>query len=353
MKIIDRYIISAILNTTLVMLLVFTTLLLVINLFGQRSDLYAGTYGFAQALVYVILNLPLSLYSLFPNVALLSALLGLGSLASYSELTVIRASGMSTMRIGLSVVFAAIIIIGIATAVGELIAPQLSAYAQANKAYETNNGQIFISESSVWLHRNNAFIHIGNSINGTSLQDITVYQFNAQHELIMQTHADSADYISGSQWKVKNIVESNILPQQVTAQATPSAIWEMNIEPPSLGMIAPFQMTINQLNEQVHYRKINGLNPNQFLLTIWQRIFQPFTTLMMILLAIPFVFGPLRSATAGFRLLCGLMIGLSLFVFNRFFGPFSLVYQLPPILSAAIPAIIFAFTGFFMLLKKR
>ncbi len=353
MKIIDRYIMRSVVNSTLFLTFVFVALLFFINLINERFDMSKGAYHLPQALIFVIYTLPTALYSLFPNVALLGALIGLGALASYSELTVIRVSGMSILRISASVVFAALIMIIIATIIGEAIAPRLAAIAETDKSTAINNGQMLVTENGIWLHRVDTFIRIGSSFNGSHLTDITRYQFNAANQLVGESHADSADYLQGNQWRVKNITESVISPQQVTTNNNNEAIWQMDLAPPSLGILQTEEMGLYELKQQIHYRSINGLNDNQYLLYFWQRLLQPLTTLIMVILAIPFVFGPLRSSTVGFRLLCGLLIGLSLFVFNRFFGPFSLVYQIPPFLSAAIPAVIFFCVSVFMLWKKQ
>ena len=63
--------------------------------------------------------------------------------------------------------------------------------------------------------------------------------------------------------------------------------------------------------------------------------------MIMLFIAMPFVFGPLRSSAAGKRLFIGVLIGLAFFLVNRTISSFGLVYGLPPLLSAALPPFTF------------
>ena len=74
---------------------------------------------------YTLLNLPLQIYQLLPITALMGSLLGLGSLARGSEITVIRATGISIGRIALTAGFAGLMLMATEVLLGELIAPQL------------------------------------------------------------------------------------------------------------------------------------------------------------------------------------------------------------------------------------
>jgi lipopolysaccharide export system permease protein len=73
----------------------------------------------------------------------------------------------------------------------------------------------------------------------------------------------------------------------------------------------------------------------------------------MILLALPFVFGQLRSSTMGFRMFIWVMVGFVFYVLNQFVGPMSIVYQIPPALAAILPTLVFAFLGGVLLAKIR
>jgi lipopolysaccharide export system permease protein len=55
-------------------------------------------YGLAEAMLFTLLSLPRYLYQLFPIATLIGALIGLGTLASRSELVAMRAAGVSVAQ---------------------------------------------------------------------------------------------------------------------------------------------------------------------------------------------------------------------------------------------------------------
>ena len=102
----DRYIGRTVVLTSAVVLLAFVGLTTVFNLVDElRGE--SGDYQFAEALWYVTLTTPRRIYELLPYVVFLGALIGLGSLASHSEIVVLRSAGVSVQRIFVSVAFPA------------------------------------------------------------------------------------------------------------------------------------------------------------------------------------------------------------------------------------------------------
>ena len=119
MRLLNRYIVRAILAPVAVVLAVLLTLGGVYLFQQQQDDIGQGSYTSADAFVHVLLNLPDQAWELLPLAALVGSLLGLGSLARGSEITVIRAGGVSPVRIAGSALIAAVLLIGIEVAPSE------------------------------------------------------------------------------------------------------------------------------------------------------------------------------------------------------------------------------------------
>ena len=105
-----------------------------------------------------------------------------------------------------------------------------------------------------------------------------------------------------------------------------------------------------------YYSKIrlqNGLSVANYKFAFWQRVFAPLSVIIMILLAIPFVFASMRGATMGFRMLMGVMFGFGFYILNQFVGPMSVVYEVPPILAALLPSLVFAFISIIVLIRYK
>lgn len=347
MRIINNYIGRTIIGTTAIIFIALISMDFFIQLMNEVGEIGHGNYGMAQALLYVLLVLPRDIYQLFPMVGLIGCLMGLGILAGNSELVVMRAAGVSLWQITRAVLMAIILMVFFVTILGEAISPQAIFYAESLKASERSGGQAMATKQGIWLRDGSDFVHIKAVEMADQLIGVTRYQFNQQHRLTNITYADKAVY-QHKIWQLQNISASIINPDNtVSVQKQDAAQWKMHLNPDVLkvAQIDADEMSINKLYELIQYRKQNGLRYNTVSLSFWQRIFQPLATCVMMLLAIPFIFGPLRSATMGLRLVAGIIVGFSFYILNQLFGPISIVYMFPPILAAIVPMLLFAGVG--------
>src|SRR2546423_13492920 len=94
----ERYLARQIYAATGFVLLGFLALFGFFDLIGELGDLGKGDYDLRQVFTYVLLNAPAHAYELFPIVVLIGTLYVLAHLASNSEYTVMRGSGLSPAR---------------------------------------------------------------------------------------------------------------------------------------------------------------------------------------------------------------------------------------------------------------
>jgi lipopolysaccharide export system permease protein len=354
MKILQRYIAKNVMISTALVFIVVLILSFVINLLGELRDIGVGEYGFAQAVLHVLLMQPHTVYQLFPMLILLGGVLGLGMLASGQELIVMRASGLSVGRIANAVIMAALLLIFLATLAGELVAPRANFLAEQSKSNAQTNGQAVATTSGVWIHEGNNFLHIEHVLGRDRLEGITRYEFDDHHQLIASYFVKSADFVN-HQWVLHNLVKTTVQKDKVISEQFPVATWNLKLTPNYLmvGLVEPESMTLRKLADYSLYLRHNHLQASSFQLEFWRRIFQPLTTLVMILLAIPFVFTAPRSMSMGKRILFAIFLGFTFYIINAFVGQFSIVLQFPTIIAALIPTLLFAGVGLVLMLRIR
>ncbi len=248
-----------------------------------------------------------------------------------------------------AVIKAAVLMLIVMTLIGEWLGPHATQYAEKHKAIAMSGGQTLGTQAGVWIRDGNNFIHIGVVMHGRLLRDVTRYEF-ANHHLVLASHADSGEFEQGH-WHFKQVMESHIDTTRVTSQVLPTQIWDVSFDPRllNLAIMNPEQQSLPKLYAYVNYLKDTDQSSNQSDFVFWKRIFQPLATLVMICLSVPFVFGPLRSTTMGFRILLGVVVGFGFYMLNEFFGPLSMVFQLPPIVAAATPPLLFLLGGGFLI----
>ena len=345
------YVNRSVANAIMLLAVIFVGILMIVNFLSQMSDI-GPNYSFWQASQFVLLYLPISLYQIFPTVILMGVLIGLGTLASHNELTVMRAAGVALVRIATWVLTATILVIFIMSYIGEDWAPKLATYADNQRLIARSGGQAVSTQRGLWLRDGQVFFYVTEVTANKELFGITRYEFNDQYELVSASRAQSAQLV-GDKWVFNNVTVSQIVANQVSKQQLPQVSWPLHFNFQVLAAPNPYNMTLLQLDQQIHYEKSNGLNTNNEELIFWTRVFQPLSTLVMALVAIPFIFGPLRSVGIGLRLLSGIMVGLIFFTANKFLGPFSLVYQVPPLIAALITPVIFFCFALFLFWRKK
>lgn len=348
----DRYIMRTLISMVLMVFLAMLGLRVFIAFFSEMPEL-SGNYGLWQAVQFMVLQMPQYMYQLFPNIALLGTLMGLGLLAQNTELVVMRSSGMSMLRIIWSVIQAAILMIVLATILGEVIAPHAASLAEHRKAEQRAGGKLLNTQGGVWMRQGDEFINVKRYVSNGTAQGITFFRFNQQQQLQALSYAESGKRINGNHWLFTNVKISHFSANKVIVEHVKQKTGQLSALLQESDKLEARDLPLQKLHQQIQTRQANGISANDFQLSFWSRVFQPLTTLVMVLLAIPFIFGPLRSVSMGLRILTGIMFGLAYYIFNRFFGPFSVVYQLPALIGASIPPIMFGLLAVFLMLRKQ
>ncbi|USQ15105.1 LPS export ABC transporter permease LptG [Legionella lytica] len=354
MNILDRYIAKTVLMSIGMVTLMLVGLQIFILFVDQLGDLGRVDYGIMQAAFFVLLQMPYQVYLFFPMASLLGCLIGLGIMANHSELVVMRSSGKSILQITGAVLKASVFLIVLVTILGETVVPFLSHYAHDYKTAAVSGGQTLRTSKGFWLRNNNDFISVGQVLPDYVLHDIYQFRFDEQRHLKVARFIREAKYIDQA-WMAYDVQETEFQGDSTNAQTFATILWDVPVKPKilTISSIDPDEMTLHELNRYIREQKRSHQNVHTYQFAFLQRIVQPFTTMVMMVLAIPFIFGPLRSSTMGSKLLVGAAVGFGFHILSRFFGPVSTVFQLPPALAALGPTFIFAVLGIYLMTRVR
>lgn len=353
MNILNKYISKAIMGSVLMVLLTLIGIESFLELASELKDVGKGSFHFWQALINVPLMLPTDMYELFPMAALIGSLMGLGKLANQSELIVMSAAGMSRWQIIRAMLQAALILLVLISLIGEAIAPKAQQLAKETKTVALSAGKTLKTASGVWFRDGNNYIFVREILLGNHLFDITRYKFNQDKKLTVISHANEGTYREGG-WFFHQVQQTEIFKDYIKSETFEMQRWDINVDKRLLGIsnIRADQLSLFKLYSYIRYRHQNDLGAGMYEFAFWKRLIQPFATLVMIFLSVPFIFGPLRSVSMGLRIVTGVIVGFSFYILNQFFGPMSQVYQIPAIVAAILPTITFAMLGTFLLFLK-
>lgn len=343
MKILTRHLGKTVIHTSLSVLAVLIALFALINLIAETGDVGKGNYTLLSACTYVLLTLPSQFYSFAPIALLLGTLLGLGALAKYNELNVVRINGVSLGQLAWALFKATWILIAVVVLIGEGLAPRAARLAENHKTLLTTGGQTFMTkQGTLWIRDGQDFIYIHSILTPTHLKNVTRYTFNSQQHLERVAFAEEVKY-ENQQWKATHIAYSTFNLPNIQSAQLKEAIWPLSFNPKLLkiSVINPENMSLHQLRETITYREKNHLSSQNYRLAFWQRLLQPLAIWIMMALAIPFTFTQPRNAATSVRTIMGTLVGFSFYLLNQFFSPVAIVYQWPPILAALLPLFIF------------
>jgi len=353
MKILDRYIGKVIFIGVLLALFVFVALNVFFEFIAELDDVGKGRYSFLEASLYIVLLIPRHVHNYFPVAALVGAIIGLGTLASSSELTVIRTAGDSIQRIILSALKVGAVLMVIMILIGEFVAPYSDQYASMRRSIAISDQIAMRTKHGFWARDGLSYINIRTIKPGGVIGDIYIYEFDDKHKLRVITNAKKAVYKEDG-WLLEDIIQTQVSEQQISNQHIKSAEWSSLLSPAILSVVIvkPEKMSAMDLRKYIKYLHENGQTADRFEVAFWNKILLPLSAGIMIFIAVPFVCGPLRSVTIGARILFGTMFGIIFFVLNQAFSHLGVAYNVSPLLGAMIPSTIFVLIGIYMLRRS-
>ena len=350
LMLLERYIGGTLIRASLLTLVVLLSLLVFFSFVEEMDDVGKGAYSISDALFVALLAAPRYSFEAFPIAALIGSLIGLGGLANHGELVAMRAAGFSLRRIVISVLKIGLLMMAVVVLVGEYVAPPAEQFGLRFKAVQQNQQITLKSRYGFWAKDGLAFVNIRRILPGARLEDISIFEFNEARDLKLVTYAKSAQH-DGLNWVLRDIRQTSIGAERVDSRDVQQAVWDSLIDPGLLDVVVvrPTMLPLSGLHRYILFLRQNGQSASAYEVAFWTKIATPFATLVMLIIAVPFVFGNLRIVGIGQRIFAGVMLGTVFYFLSRGFSFASVVYDFTPWLAAGLPAMIFVVLGFALL----
>jgi len=344
MSVLARYLMRTILGHTLLVMLVLLLLSGLYLFISQQDDIGVGTFTTTDALWFVALNLPNYAFDMLPIASLIASLLALGNLARSMELIVIRAAGISTLRIGMWVASAGVVLMIITGLLGEFVAPPLEGYGRQMKAFEKFRDYSRAGNKGAWAKDENTIVSFKQQTAGSTFGGVYIFKFDDQRRLESIGRAESVSIEGDQKWQLSNYLETKIGEDTVTPTRQSKAQLETTLSAEFLGLATmdPDSMTGRDLYSYIQHLRENNLDSRTYETGFWARIARTVAVAVIVVLAVPFAFGPMRSTGTGARTVVGIMIGVGFFFLARMIESGGEVFRMPPIAIAWIPTIVLA-----------
>ena len=335
---IDRYVAQQVLGAMFIVATGVVGLDLVFRIIDQLPDL-TESYTFIDLVIVVLLTFPQRLYENMPLWVLIGCLVGLGGLASSSELTVMRAAGMSPGRIAAAVIKPVAGLIVVMVLVGEYVVPstQQMSIAHRAEALQYNTGAL---SRGVWHREGDTFIHIDVVYPSGRLGGLTRYEFEG-HTLQRVSEAKYALF-NDNEWVLSQVVATQIGETQTSVERHDEEVWKVEMTPGLLKTLAakPENLSIQGLYFYSQYLASQGIAASDYEVAFWTKVLQPVAMIGLVIVGVSFIFGPLRGVTLGQRLMTGVGVGLVFSLLQDLTAPVTSVFGIPPLVAVMTPILL-------------
>ena len=321
------------------------------DLIRELADLGKVEYNLRQVFTFVLLSMPSHAYELFPVVVLIGTLYVLAHLASNSEYTVMRASGLSPRRAGLMLVKVGLPFVLLTFVIGEWVAPWAEEMAQKVKirAMSAMIGQDL--QSGLWFKDEGSFINVREARQTNQLAGVRIYDFDAEYRLRQITLAQRAEYAGKGVWRLHETMQTQFTPEGPRTKKSAESEWHSRVSPDMLDalIVKPERMSAWALHKYTEHLQGNRQRTERYEIALWKKLFYPAAALVMMALALPFAYMQARAGMVGVKVFLGIMLGIFFHMMNSLFSHIGLLHNWPPLSAAIVPSLAFLAAAILMM----
>lgn len=315
--------------------------------FIGEADKVNAEYTLAHAFVFSLLSVPQRAGDLAPAAVLIGTVMSLGALSANFEWTAMRAGGYSKYALMRPAMLVGVLV-GVLVAVnGEWVAPYASRAAETMKERvesEPSDTTQLQAGDRVWLRDRGRFITAVSSDGERRFRDAVIFEF---HDGGLREVVRAEEMLVGDgTMTLSEVRRGEFMPDDMSFEAvarleTPLSSWALEVRSES----DPAGMTASELLDYVRFLRANRLSDETYELALWTRLGHPLSAVVLLLLAIPYVFAPPRRTGTAQRLFVGIMLGLVCFILNRALSSFALIQSWPAWVAAFLPLAVLALIG--------
>jgi lipopolysaccharide export system permease protein len=322
MKLSTRLIIKSVIPMVLLAWLVLLAIMTLMELRDQLTSVRGQTSSISQALGMLLLTTPRRAFEHFVYAAVIGSAIGLGQLAQSSELIAMRAVGLSKLRIVAAALGGVLVLTLLAMGASELLSAAGDRRAQALAAGK-DGGQIGVTQrSGLWLKDGADFVNAKRAVLNESgkpveLWDFRLLRFNAAGRLEALLLAQSAVYLEGQGWQLRQVIQQGLdgAPSSKVAELP----WKSTLMPEQIASrtLRPARQPLQEIWQNLAYARANNLDQQAFVSALWQRLTFPLSVLALVLATTPFAFSSLRTGGLGRSIFIGVMLAVVFFVLQK------------------------------------
>ena len=347
MKILDKYLIKQFLQTILFSLVAFTLIFVIINMVENIGGFLDQDVPFLIILHYYTVFSPDIIKLMTPVAVLFAALFTAGKASNLSELTAIKASGVSLYRFMLPFIITTFFISIISIYFAGYVVPM------ANKTKE-NIEREYLNKGSSYFGSNIIFQDTKTRIVSISFFDnnrneairVSIEQFDKNDLIKMTSRIDASNMVYDTlshDWIARNGTERFFEKNKQTVKYFKTLkINYLHFTPSDLAskQEKPDEMNLTELKKLVESQKLAGNDPTSTLIEYYSRFSLPMASIIVVLFGLPISANKRRGGLA-VQVGVNILVTFIYLVFMQISLAFGKNGALSPLLTAWFANLIF------------
>jgi lipopolysaccharide export system permease protein len=343
-KIYERYLAREIYGASFLVLAAFLALFAFFDLIAELQEIGNGGYLIQHALGYVALTLPGRSYEIMPIAVLIGTLYALTLLARHSEITVLRASGLPTGTLLLTLAKIGLLFVVLTFLIGEFVTPPAERMAKQLRLSAQSKLVAQEFRSGLWVKDGLSFINVRAVMPDGALRGVRVYAFDENYQLRSLSEAEHGSYLPPDRWRLSKVTQTLYEADNRTVLAHhDELIWQSALNPEILSvlLVSPDRMSLVTLFQYVKHLSENHQQTERYQIALWKKLVYPLAILVMMALAVPFAYAHDRMSPVSAKVFAGVMLGILFHMLNGMFSHLGVINNWQPLMAAVVPSVMF------------
>ncbi len=375
MSVLQRYLSREIVRAVLFVLVAFLALFAFFDLMNELPAVGRGGYKLQHAFAYVVLGMPGYAYELMPIAVLIGTIYVLSQMAARSEFTIMRVSGLSTLRAGGMLASIGILFVLLTLLFGEVISPRATDLAERLKLELRGSALSQQFRTGLWAKdvvrangvtgpiTGSRFLNVREVRNSGELMGVKIYEFDPDFRMTRVVEAQKASYSGDNVWTLTQVAQTRFPPstgktismdELVGAKTSTAPVVKLvsEITPDILAVLFadPDRMSAADLQAYTRHLQENRQRTERYEIAFWRKLTYPFAVFVMMALALPFAYMQVRAGGVSLKIFTGIMLGVSFQLINSLFAHIGLLNTWPPFATAVLPSLLFFLLAVFSMI---
>jgi len=358
MKTLDRYLTTEFARTLLFVALCFTSLFLIVDFFEKTRMFLSNQATFRQMAAHFLFLVPAMLSQTLPAAVLIASLIVCGNLSRHSEITAMKANGISLYRISLPILTIAASICLLVFVLNEWVTPYTNERAEHIRLVEVQKRQSLGSfkQDQIWYRGQKGIYNFKLfDVQSGILHGITLYYLDQEMNLIMRLDAERGEWVGG-RWHFHNVLMTRFPDGEFPAIVkTATHVADIPEKPEDFKVVQKDVTTMGYFELKRYIRKLQteGYDVTRYLVDLQGKIAFSLVSLILAVIGISFSLRSERHGGIAQGIGTGLLIGFSYWLIYAFGMSLGKSGTLPPLLAAWFGNILFGCASVWLFLRIK